>query len=338
MTLSILTAPSTTLNSFEFKFSFVGNPIYYDVQRKDTTITGVGSSGGNVAFNVGTGTNIYSVGDAVYVYASDGGVEILNAQYTVSYVGMIGLYNWIAIDLPTFSGYLGIDGGFVNNLERKNHRAIISLIANGVTTAERSFNTDLTGKARVYVNAIIADYISELMDIDYTAGNKLMSDYAVPFQLGYKEGWLGYTDTFPKFEMKQYYAVKAVSQIMPSGRTTPYDNRMTQYEVYYQSSAIYSTSKFLTAFVKPKMWTDYPFSLGALITNTVAPIDSNLKSYPVGTTDINSLDLTSGQGVYSLKLTPLPNSQKMAVWLSTDESVSPSINSYNTDYNTNYND
>lgn len=330
MSLTVINSPSTILsNTFESKFSFGGNPIYYDIQRKDKTISGVGSSGGNVAFNMGTGTSIFSVSDSIYVRATDGTTTTIDGQYTIVTSDVILGYNWISINLPIFSGYTNIDGGFVNNLERHNHRVICNLLINGVVTSERSFSTDITGLARVYVNSITDNYLSKEIDIDYTAINKLLTDYAIPFQIGYKEGWLGYLETVPKYALIQYWAVKSITQL-------GHDNRMIDYEVYYVSNVIYSTAKFLTSFARPKMWVGYPFTVAALLTDLNAVVTKEIKSYPAVSQTSETIDMAGGKGVYSLKINPATGSQRCELWLQTDGTITPGLNNYNNNYFTNY--
>jgi len=325
MSLTIIKAPSTVLTStFESKFSFVGNPIYYDIQRKDAAITGVGSSSGNVAFNMGTGTSIYSVNDTVYVYATNGSTVLIDGEYTVLSQAVISGFNWISISLPVFSGYIGINGGFINNMERYNHRIISNLIINGVATSERSFSTDAKGLGRVYINSIVQDYLSNVINFDYTAINELLTDFAVPFKIAFKEGWLGYTDPAPKSDAILYYAVKSVQQLKN-------DNRMVQFEVFYIDASIYSTAKFSTGFAKPKMWTGYPFSIGALLTDLNATVTKEIKSYPANSTASQTLTIND-KGVYSLLCNPATGSQRFDIWLQTDGVIDDGVNDYVENY------
>lgn len=320
MSLTITNEPYTTLtDGFQSKFSYVGNAVYYDIQRKDRSISGVGSYAGRVAFNMGTDAQIFAIGDSVYIYATDGGVLVFEGLYEIYYIDTILGYQWITIDKATFSGYLGIDGGFANNMERTNHRAIVNLRINGTDTTERSFATDSTGLARVYVNSILNDYLANEIDFDYTATNELLEDFAIRFQLGYKEAYTGYEDSLPKYALNDYWAVKSVNQL--GG-----DNRMTLYEVYYNSASVYSTAKFLTAFEKPIMWDGLPFTVCALITDAQGTISKNIKSQPANTTSTVALDLSDGQGVYTLEIDPVASSSEFDLWLSTDEVIPSDLN------------
>lgn len=324
MSLTVIQNPETYVNNqFTSKYSFAGNPIYYDIQRMDKVAQSVGSYGGNVAFNVGTGTAIFNVGDSVYVKASDGGNYLIDGAYTVVYAVVLGAYNWIAINLPIFSGYTTIvpNGTFINNLERANHHIITSLMINGVQSEERQFATQQNGLCRVYVNSIVNDYLSQIIDLTYTLTNRLIPNYAIPFKLVHREAWLGYEDTLNKYEGAEFYAVKSIQQINN-------DNRMVQYEVFYEADHSYSTAKFQTAFVKPKMWVGYPFTICSLITFSVTPITKNIKSYPSEAIYSVDLDLSAGYGVNELLINPATNSQSFEIWLNTDEGIDPSISDY----------
>ena len=325
MSLTITKSPTTTLSDgFISKHSSIGNPIYYDIQRKDTLIAGVGSSSGNVAFNVGTGTQIYTPGDTVYVYASDGGVELIKGQYTVLTAATILGSNWISINRTTFSGYLGIDGGFVNQLGRRNHRVEVQLTINSETTSTLSFSTDLRGLARVYVNGLIQSYIARTLSITYAQVQELLTDFDIAFALRYRELWLGYSEDLFKTDANTYYACKAVQQLGTN-------NRMTLYETYYLNASAYSQSEFLTAFEKPKYWEGMPFTVCALITDLTAPVDKNIKSYNAGTTATAQLTLV-GKGVYALQFNPVAGSLKSELWLSTNEEIGSEVNSYVENY------
>jgi len=320
MSLTIISEPYTTLSdSFVSKFSHAGNPIYYDIQRQDRLITGVGAYSGKISFNTGTDSQIFSIGDTAYIYATDGGVLQFSGEFEITYVASILGYQWITIDKAIYSGYTNIDGGFVNNMARTNHRAIVSLLINGTDTTERSFATDATGLARVYVNSIVEDYLANEVDFDYTATNELLDDFAIRFQLRYREAYTGYEDTISKTVLNDYWAVKAVRQL--GG-----DNRMIDFEVYYTSGSQYSTAKFLTAFEKPVMWPGLPFTVCALITDAQGTVAKNIKSYPSGATATVALDLSDGQGVYSLEIDPAADSSRMELWLSTDELIPSDLN------------
>lgn len=320
MSLTVVTEPYTTLDDgFESKFSHAGNPIYYDIQRKDREILGTGAYSGKVSFNVGTSAQIFAVGNMAYVYATDGGVLQFSGEYEITHINTILGYKWITIDKAIYSGYTNIDGGFVNNLERTNHRVIVSLLIDGVATTERSFSTDGTGLARVYINSIVEDYLSTVIDFDYTEINEILEDFAIKFHLRYREAYTGYEDPLPKTALNDYWAVKAVRQL--GG-----DNRMIEYEVYYIGVTQYSTAKFLTAFTKPVYWEGFPFTICALISEINSTVSKNIKSYPAGTTATVAIDVSDGMGVYALEIDPVSGSSKFDLYLSTDESVPSDIN------------
>jgi hypothetical protein len=311
------------------RFNHGYNAIYFDFQRKDTLVTNI-FNGGSLKLGLIVGDNeAFQPGKKCYLsLTTDQGV--ISGVYDVLIVSelTIGLstFDVVIIDFP-FQAYTGVSG-FVNSFARSNYKLIVDLNITGFgMSSTRAFTPDNTGKIRVYVQNILQGYFEKRYEIDYDLINEKIENLALQFRLRYKEEWLNNYDEVPQYLSGSWRAVKTVEQI-------DNDNRMVDYEVYYQSNLKASTAKFLTAFTTPVYFKGYPFNMSFLLGFSTKKLIQVI--VPQTGSNIEEDILTGTQNsVNSMTLSAEPSGDFVNVYLKTgdaDDTASNYVSTYVNNY------
>jgi len=250
--IEIIRYPSTTDNSNICKFSAAGNPLYFEVSRKDHTITASGAYSGFLQLFIAD-TSAFTLSESVYVVGKDVSSNIIiSKKSTIFFIAA----SYIVLTDPATNPTNQITQGWVNQLsDTKREIEVTGVLnydlSNSVSVVARRFSYDAAGTVKVYINQILKDAFVKRYDVTLTGVN-LVDKAAFEMELDFEDIESG-DDT----STTGYYGVKAVRQL-------PDDNRMIEYEVYSYGTT-FSTAKFLSAFARPVIFNGYPFHLYALM-------------------------------------------------------------------------
>lgn len=245
MSIEIIRSPETTNDDTTVcKFSTGFNPLYFEISRKDKTISSSSSFAGFLQVTLDSVTGL-SVNDEVYVLGKDASDNIIVSQ-TAKIFDITG--NAISVLILATNPINLITQGWVNSVSSVKREIEIS--GSGFTTRRFSYNS--FGTVKCYLNGIVRELFESVYDVQET-GIGIVDGACVEIDITFEDVETG--DTVDTSE--EYYAVKAVKQIGT-------DNRMVEYEVYSYSS-VNSTAKYLTAFEKPVIFRGYPFHLYCLL-------------------------------------------------------------------------
>jgi len=322
MAITIKTAPTTTRSDSTVCYMNAAyNNVYIDLQRQDTQITALARySPLKFKLNVAD-ASIFAVDATAYVEVLLDGILEFAGTYDILAVDAVN--NFIVIDKAWYSTS-GTVTGFANTSLRLQHKVFVKITVDAVISIAAAYHTDSAGVARVYLKSLLQKYFDNTLDADYTAVNKKLDGKDFEFYCSYKEEYYGYyTDLYHKLPAV-WKAVKAVQQIGD-------DLRMVDYEIYYYGLGVYSTAKFLTAFVEPVYFENYPFAIGALFGPSTVNIDREV-TYHDGSTTVTALDMAEADGVNTITLTSSVSSPHC--WLALK--VGTGDNEYINDYILNY--
>ena len=303
------------------------SPLYFDLQRQDTPLTGIFDFGGNLGVVVNDNT-IFTQGNKAYISyihstgTFTGAFDILLVTNIV-----IGFVTFPVLQLDTaFVPHVFVSG-FANSFTRTGYKIRVQTLIGTDTTTERDFTPDNTGLIRVYLNSMIQDYFDK-HDIDYTVINEVADELVLPFIVQAKEIYSGVSGTYSNIlidgKTSPLFAAKAVAQLGEN-------NLMETQEVYYESPTAYSTAVFLTAFEKPVQFEGFPFSLSFL--KGVSSLIIQRVVVIAGVPTVVDLPVQTSNQIHTLPLSV--NASEFTVYLQTG-STSPSFSGYATEYAKDY--
>ena len=87
MSIVIARYPQTTDNGHVCKFSRAGNPMYYQINRRDVEITGISQIGGFYCFTVAD-PSIFSLNESVYFCTLNGSTIIDTGTAIIIEIGV----------------------------------------------------------------------------------------------------------------------------------------------------------------------------------------------------------------------------------------------------------
>lgn len=280
MSLVITRYPSTTDNGNVCKHSRAGNPMYFEVSRRDYAIVSIQQQAGYYQFNLAS-TTMFALNETVYYKTNAGSGTGVIFDIGATYIAILAGYN------PSSTS------GYINKLSNTKREVEVTgvITSNGITDYyfnARRFSYDSKGVAKVYMNNILKDYFAKVYDVQ-ASGNALVVGACFHLDIGFED----VTDSSTAYVSK-YYGVKAVGQLGD-------DNRMIEHEVYSYGTT-FSAAKFLTAFVKPVLFRGYPFHLYALMGRN----DDNvyLRQTNQSNTAVDTVVPSEPQGVYSMAIAP----------------------------------
>lgn len=302
--IEIIRYPATTDNSNECKFSAAGNPLYFEISRKDFTVTGSGAYASAYLMVYIADVSSFTVNELIYLVGKDvGGVVIKSLQARILFVGA----NYLALNTPKTNPANEITQGWVNQLSDDKREIEVTGVLEysalwSATITARRFSFNANGTVKVYINQILFDTFAKRYTVQST-GIALVEKVSLEMQLDFTD--VTSTDTT---STTGYYGVKAVRQV-------PDDNRLINFEVY-SYGAVVSTAKFLTAFERPVLFTGYPFHLYTLIGRN----DDTVYFRNTAPTGL-SLDTPFGsthKGVYSINVVPQGAERRLTAQLITN--------------------
>jgi hypothetical protein len=301
--IEIIRNPATTDNGNICKFSAAYNPMYFEVSRKDFTITGSASNAGFLQLFIADTTGL-TVNQQVYIVCKDAGNAIIKSgTFTIFEVNPTNLTLLTSALSPTNA----VASGWLNTLSNTKREIEITggVIYNGLNISyftARRFSYDSTGTVKVYVNSILNDLFAKVFDVQ-ASGIALVNSACLELKAQVEDIESGDTA-----EINEYYGVKAVRQL-------PDDNRLIEYEVYYYGTTV-SDAKFLTAFAKPVMFVGYPFHLYCLRGRTDDTIC--LRQTAAGGIALDTPFPNNYKGVFSMRLSQQSTERSMTAQIIAD--------------------
>ena len=301
--IEIIRYPQTTDNGNICKFSAAGNPMYFEVSRKDFTITGSASNAGFLQLFIADTTGLVLNQQVYIVCKNSSNVIIKSGTFTILEINATNLT--LLTDAVNPVG--AVDSGWLNILSNTKREIEITggVIYNGLNISyftPRRFSYDSTGTVKVYVNSILNDLFAKVFDVQ-ASGVALVDSACLELQAQVED-----VESEDTAEINEYYGVKAVRQL-------PDDNRLIEYEVYYYGTTV-SDAKFLTAFAKPVLFDGYPFHLYCLRGRTDDTI--YLRQTAAGGLALDTPFPNNYKGVFSMRLTRQTTERSMTAQIITD--------------------
>lgn len=321
MSLTIVKAPTKSVNGHLSKWSAVHHGIEFEIQRKDATVTmkllsGVGPSAavkikisGSIPSSVAVGQTIYYCGPI--------------QKYFCQITAISG--NWITTNLTAPGSY---SGGFVNFVDAyKNYyidTKIFGVNDSGqyieIGTSRNKPNP--TGLIKVNVHKwlkTVAVYRNEFL---YNAINKAIIGEGSKFSIRYRENFNGLSTSFSGYSAVSYWSnsAKQIQDIFGSnmGEFVPTldDTRAKR-------------AKFLSVFEKPTYFVGFPFSLSFIYSDNLLNLQvkrmestKDLNGTQIALTNTN-LNATQRFSVNRLMLKEdyISAVKTLEVWLETGDAI-----------------
>jgi hypothetical protein len=228
-------------------------PIIFEYQRKDFITTNYATQGGFVQMDVATTSALFTVGDTVYFYASDGVDEIsgtakITAITVTSFTRLVLDMPYIAIAATT--QYLNLNTYYDNyafNLEVYGVRDDSSPIAT------QSLKPDKTGRLKFDVKPFVSKFPLKGDYVANVAQNDLL--ISIPFYLKVGDSYDITVNTPTRIDANDYYS----TYFLPVIGSKFGQNQ--GYELAFPGASGDEEGEFLTDFEKPTFFEGWPFNL-----------------------------------------------------------------------------
>lgn len=255
MSLAVTQRPSVAYSGETIRWSAVGNPILYKMQRSDFSFNQVNNAGGfaQLQFNAVDRTGSFAIGDIVYIFVA--------GQYdgygTVTAEAFAG-NTLITTSIP----YAGANPGFVNNNTlRSAYRVEVELydgITNTIIGVTNVYSPTLGGILTINISGILAITLRHDIDADITTVTSVFDDMPAykNFYIKYREVWTSSAEAQTNDNANKFYAINGARQI-PSIN----GGFLSEY-VSFQDGA--PSAKFLNTLTRPKVWRGYPFLISVI--------------------------------------------------------------------------
>lgn len=231
-------------------------PIIFQFQRKDWTTTGYSNYGGSVQITIATtDTSLFSLGDSVYFYASDGGSNTVSGVATITLVN-VTTDTQIVIDLdyssftPVFQyiNLLTVYSDYTADFEVHSPRTNLQI--DGAAQSVKSTKTGL-------VEFDVSPYVRNLPLIESFdfSGQQNCPEIAQPFFLMVGETKNGTSGSKSRLDSADYWSIMYYPPIGGS-----FGSNMGDY-VGFPGGSAEESGAFLDDFESPTFFQGWPFSL-----------------------------------------------------------------------------
>jgi hypothetical protein len=228
-------------------------PIIFEYQRKDFITTNYGNYGGSVQIEIATTSNLFTLGDKVYFFATDGATEVAGVgtidqiSQTSSTVLVISIpYQAIT---PT-EQYINLNthyNDYAANLEIYNVRDDSEAIAT------KDLTPDKTGLVKFDVKPFVSNFPLKGSYNATAAQNDLL--FTIPFYIKIGESYDQTTTTPARIDPEDYYSAYFLPEI-----GSPYGQNLGL-ELAFPGASGDEEGRFLMDFEKPTFFAGWPFAL-----------------------------------------------------------------------------
>jgi hypothetical protein len=246
-------------------YNAVGNPIVYELIRKDHIVNQVNSGGGGMPQLQINGVDLtayYEVGNRIYFESTAGyydGVWDITASTFSGGNTLLTLYNGGTL-------YAHPVGGYINNLSKRTDYAMSIQVLNANSEAFVpliEYQPDTTGRVQVDVAHIIKTQLTP--DWNLPATSEAMATtfkFKISTAEFYDDAYHGYTD-----DTEWIIGVLAVLQLFNNVLTFDFNADGGNMLAFVPDN---TDAKWLTKFNRPSLWRGYPFTVSFLWPATIA--------------------------------------------------------------------
>lgn len=255
--------PSVTIGGNTSRWNAAFNPVVFNYQRKDFSVSAVtvNSEAGYACITLNTnltnlaGDYLVKTGDKIYINAGfyQGIYEIVK-PYT---------YNQLVIKTP----FVGDATGFININNLRPYYKVITQITyiDKLTGRQETITSNNRPDGTGLVKADLSNFLQSLLlpidNSDYTQTNFRDDNLSASYQVQYAQHWDdgttdGHTSTFVNLT-NRYYVVYAAKQLGER-----YAGNLAAYVPFAQVNDANQRARWITDFAEPAYSIGYPFDIG----------------------------------------------------------------------------